>query len=113
MHLPCLVTVVTQTNSDGVGAGGKHHSAVVTSDGDSYTFGSNLHGQCGTGSIKSKDKVEGQVDCWSLHVKQPLQVLPCRQLQIAHSCLCNGALPLPYTVCFFSELSLCLSSCLA
>ncbi|DBB10767.1 hypothetical protein WJX82_005865 [Trebouxia sp. C0006] len=40
------------------GAGGKHHSAVVTSDGESYTFGSNLYGQCGTGSLKSKDKVE-------------------------------------------------------
>ncbi|KAL3142373.1 hypothetical protein ABBQ38_002709 [Trebouxia sp. C0009 RCD-2024] len=40
------------------GAGGKHHSAVVTSDGESYTFGSNLHGQCGTGTLKSKDKAE-------------------------------------------------------
>lgn len=42
------------------GAGGKHHSAVVTSDGESYTFGSNLHGQCGTGTLKSKDKAEGE-----------------------------------------------------
>ena len=43
------------------GAGGKHHSAIVTSDGASYTFGSNLHGQCGTGTLKSKDKVEGKL----------------------------------------------------
>lgn len=57
--LPCRATVLTPC-AVGTGAGGKHHSAVVTSDGDSYTFGSNLHGQCGTGSIKSKDKIEGK-----------------------------------------------------
>ncbi|KAK9835229.1 hypothetical protein WJX81_007521 [Elliptochloris bilobata] len=40
------------------GSGGKNHSAVLTDDGHSYTFGSNLHGQCGTGSVKSTTKNE-------------------------------------------------------
>ncbi|KAK9806651.1 hypothetical protein WJX73_004262 [Symbiochloris irregularis] len=40
------------------GAGGKHHTALATQDGASYTFGSNLNGQCGTGSIKSAPKAE-------------------------------------------------------
>ena len=52
----------------GAGAGGKHHSAVVTNNGESYTFGSNLHGQCGTGSIKSKEKAEGQTPLHMLAV---------------------------------------------
>ncbi|KAK9816923.1 hypothetical protein WJX72_007117 [[Myrmecia] bisecta] len=40
------------------GSGGKHHSVVVTSTGDSYAFGSNLQGQCGTGTVKSSPKNE-------------------------------------------------------
>eukprot|EP00884_Botryococcus_braunii_P006899 jgi/Botrbrau1/1620/Bobra.0185s0035.1 len=40
------------------GSGGKNHSAIVTADGDSFTFGSNLSGQCGTGVLKSKEKNE-------------------------------------------------------
>ena len=60
-----------------VGAGGKHHSAVVTSDGESYTFGSNLYGQCGTGTLKSKDKIEGKCclrSAWSTQAEK--QLLP-------------------------------------
>lgn len=74
------------------GAGGKHHSVVVTSTGDSYSFGSNkevhafplscvlllaillgrmltnlrrilFQGQCGTGSVKSTPKSEGPPFC--------------------------------------------------
>lgn len=40
------------------GAGGKHHTAVVSGDGESYTFGSNKEGQCGTGILKSNPKSE-------------------------------------------------------
>ncbi|KAK9917811.1 hypothetical protein WJX75_008519 [Coccomyxa subellipsoidea] len=40
------------------GAGGKHHTAVVSSDGASYCFGSNKEGQCGTGTLKSNPKSE-------------------------------------------------------
>lgn len=35
-------------------AAGKHHTAFVTDSGHTLTCGSNLQGQCGTGSIKSK-----------------------------------------------------------
>ncbi|CAK0738461.1 hypothetical protein CVIRNUC_001046 [Coccomyxa viridis] len=40
------------------GAGGRHHTVVVTKDGASFAFGSNKEGQCGTGSIKSNPKSE-------------------------------------------------------
>lgn len=40
------------------GAGGRFHSIFVTKDGESFACGSNLQGQCGTGSLKSKNKVE-------------------------------------------------------
>lgn len=40
------------------GSGGKHHTVLVQDDGISWAFGSNLNGQCGTGSIKSAGKQE-------------------------------------------------------
>ncbi|KAK9864895.1 hypothetical protein WJX84_004668 [Apatococcus fuscideae] len=40
------------------GAGGRHHTAIVTACGESWTWGSNLQGQCGTGSLKSQPKSE-------------------------------------------------------
>ena len=42
------------------GSGGKHHSVVVTQYGRSLAFGSNLMGQCGTGALNSREKVEGE-----------------------------------------------------
>lgn len=98
------------------GAGGKHHSAVVTDNGESYTFGSNLHGQCGTGSIKSKDKIEGKcpllttpmpvATCYrKLHeVMSILSIAASYQhmltgttmLSCAYSCSCCEALHVPH-----------------
>lgn len=40
------------------GSCGKHHTVVAFESGESFAWGSNLSGQCGTGSIKSKDKQE-------------------------------------------------------
>lgn len=40
-------------------AGGKHHTAVVLDNGESWTFGLNSQGQCGIGSIK---KAKGATD---------------------------------------------------
>lgn len=37
---------------------GRSHSVVVMENGDSYTFGSNKHGQCGTGECKSTPQKE-------------------------------------------------------
>ncbi|DBA81433.1 TPA: hypothetical protein ACH3X1_007220 [Trebouxia sp. C0004] len=64
------------------GAGGKHHSAVVTNDGESYTFGSNLYGQCGTGSLKSKDKVEASVKLMYAPQPQPRQIQALSQFTV-------------------------------
>ncbi|GBG60835.1 hypothetical protein CBR_g15958 [Chara braunii] len=38
-------------------AAGRHHTVVVGSDGSSYSFGQNKHGQLGTGSIKGEMEV--------------------------------------------------------
>eukprot|EP00877_Chromochloris_zofingiensis_P014499 jgi/Chrzof1/9302/UNPLg00270.t1 len=43
-------------------SGGRHHTAVITKDGDSYTFGCNTQGQLGTGSIrKNKNSPDGRL----------------------------------------------------
>ncbi|MEW5307892.1 MAG: hypothetical protein WDW38_007738 [Sanguina aurantia] len=39
-------------------AGGKGHTVVVTQDGESYSWGTNIMGQLGVGAAKSKGKVE-------------------------------------------------------
>lgn len=39
---------------------GRNHSAVVTANGESYTFGLNQYGQLGTGSVKKSKGAEDQ-----------------------------------------------------
>lgn len=56
-NYPSVVTGLAGRNII-TGAGGKFHSAVVTDDGKSYTFGSNAAGQLGTGSVKNSPKTE-------------------------------------------------------
>ena len=82
------------------GSGGKHHTVVVTKDGRSLAFGSNLMGQCGTGALKSRDKVEGEQ-------ANPLpaggagcvhSALFKHQLGTSHTCLPGAADPLPLTL---------------
>ena len=67
MYVLCTVGAISEACLCDAGSGGKHHSVVVTRDGRSLAFGSNLMGQCGTGALKSKDKVEGaQAALWQL-----------------------------------------------
>lgn len=56
-NMPVIVDGLANMKIIGA-CGGRHHTAVVAEDGKSYTFGSNLVGQCGTGVIKSKEKSE-------------------------------------------------------
>jgi|TARA_B110000977_G_scaffold32052_1_gene42511 alpha-tubulin suppressor-like RCC1 family protein len=44
------------------GACGKSHTILLSSTGDSFAFGSNKHGQLGTGSITKKN-AKGEEDC--------------------------------------------------
>ncbi|GMH42697.1 hypothetical protein BSKO_10616 [Bryopsis sp. KO-2023] len=56
-NMPVIVESLADSKIIGA-CGGRHHTAFVAEDGKSYTCGSNLHGQCGTGVIKSKEKSE-------------------------------------------------------
>lgn len=67
-------------------SGGKHHSVVVTQDGRSLAFGSNLMGQCGNGVLKSKDKVEGEQAAFCQLVRA-VCTQPCSNIGWAPTCL--------------------------
>lgn len=54
---------------------GRHHSAIITSAGDSYTMGLNTYGQCGIGSVKKSKTVEDmQLAPVKAHVSNALAV---------------------------------------
>ena len=57
-NVPTLVEGLKDVKATAASCG-RHHSAVLTSTGDCYTFGLNSMGQCGTGSVK---KVKGGED---------------------------------------------------
>lgn len=56
-NMPIIVKSLADKRIIGA-CGGRHHTAFVADDGSSFTCGSNLHGQCGTGVLKSKEKSE-------------------------------------------------------
>eukprot|EP00201_Polytomella_parva_P011934 CAMPEP_0175059402 /NCGR_PEP_ID=MMETSP0052_2-20121109/12413_1 /TAXON_ID=51329 ORGANISM="Polytomella parva, Strain SAG 63-3" /NCGR_SAMPLE_ID=MMETSP0052_2 /ASSEMBLY_ACC=CAM_ASM_000194 /LENGTH=477 /DNA_ID=CAMNT_0016324949 /DNA_START=27 /DNA_END=1457 /DNA_ORIENTATION=- len=54
---PTVVEALVKSNAFVTsGCGGRSHTVVVTKSGDSYAFGLNTHGQCGTGSVKAKGR---------------------------------------------------------